>query len=312
MPDDKTWVLWFEELAMKDVPFVGGKNASLGEMIRNLRGKGIRVPDGFATTAAAYWAFLDFNGLRDKIASLMEEHEKGRLPLAKAGKAARALILKAVLPPEIKQAVLRAYGELSARYGGKDTDVAVRSSATAEDLPDASFAGQQETFLNVRGGPAVLKACLRSYASLFTDRAISYRGEKGFSQMKVALSIGVQKMVRSDLAGSGVMFTLDTESGFPGVVLINAAWGLGENVVQGFVNPDEYMVFKPLLDHQALKPIIKKSTGDKEKKLVYGGGTGKSTRNTATTPKERLTAVLSDAEILDLARWGMMIEEHYG
>lgn len=248
------YIRWFEELRSQDVPLVGGKNASLGEMIRTLKGEGIRVPDGFATTAEAYWRFLEDNGLADKVGSLLAELAGGKKPLDKVGKAIRSLFLHAEFPEDIAQEIRTAYRELGKRCGAEEVDVAVRSSATAEDLPEASFAGQQETFLNVTGETELLDSCRRCYASLFTD--ITYRKEHGFDDMKVTLSVGVQKMVRSDLAGAGVIFSIDTETGFKDVVVITAAFGLGETVVQGTVNPDEYVVFKPLLDKPGLKPII--------------------------------------------------------
>ena len=209
------YIRWFETLRNKDVPVVGGKNASLGEMFSLLTARGIRIPDGFATTADAYWLFLTENGLKDKIQSLMQELESGNKPLEETGKEIRRLFLRSHFPEEIAAEIRTAYTELSRRYGKAEADVAVRSSATAEDLPSASFAGQQETFLNISGEDELLEACRKCYASLFTDRAISYRQDKGFNHMEVALSIGVQKMVRSDKAGSGVMFSIDTETGFP-------------------------------------------------------------------------------------------------
>jgi len=306
------YVRWFETLKNTDVPLVGGKNASLGEMVHTLKDRGIPVPQGFATTAAAYWDFLKVNNLRDKIEALLQEWHQGAKSLEETGKAIRRLFLRAQYPQEISAAISIAYHELGRRYNVNDVDVAVRSSATAEDLPDASFAGQQESFLNVTGDHELMEACRRCYASLFTDRAIIYRQDKGFDHLRVALSIGVQKMVRSDKAGSGVMFTIDTETGFRDVAVINAAWGLGENVVQGTVNPDEYMVFKPLLADPGLTPIIEKNLGAKEKKLVYAVGGTRTTKNLDTAKDERNTFVLSDAEILTLARWAVAIEAHYG
>lgn len=305
------YIRWFQELSSKDVPIVGGKNANLGEMISTLKGKGIPVPDGFATTSQAYWQFIKFNDLEKKIRSQIETFKKKPASLEKVGSAIRKLVLSSKLPEDLELNIRSAYRELSKKYSVPKADVAVRSSATAEDLPDASFAGQQETFLNISGEDELIDACVRCYASLFTDRAISYREEKKFDQFKVALSIGVEKMVRSDLAGSGVMFSLDTDTGFRKVVIINAAWGLGENVVQGSVNPDEYIIFKPLLDQPGITPIIEKNLGEKEKKLVYTNKGAKKTVNITTTIKEQQTFVLSDEEILQLAKWGVMIEEHY-
>ena len=304
-------VLWFEATGREDVPRVGGKNASLGEMVRTLSGKGIAVPPGFATTADAYWQYIDANNLRERITELLADWEGGRAGLAETGQAIRTLFIKGRWPESTAKDIIKAYHELSRRAGKKDTDVAVRSSATAEDLPDASFAGQQETFLNIRGEAALLNACRRCYASLFTDRAISYRKAKGFEHMKVALSVGVQQMVRADLGGSGVMFSIDTETGFDRVVLINAAWGLGENVVQGTVDPDEYQVFKPLLSKTALTPIVEKKLGEKAKKMIYARGDA-PTRNVPTSKAERAAYVLNDDEILTLARWAVTIERHYG
>jgi len=309
---DDRYVRWFETLDNTAVPLVGGKNASLGEMVRTLKDQGIPVPHGFATTAAAYWEFLKVNNLPGKIEALLKDWHQGAKSLEETGKAIRRLFLRAQFPQEITAAIIIAYHELSQRYKGNDVDVAVRSSATAEDLPDASFAGQQESFLNVSGDHELMEACRRCYASLFTDRAMVYRQEKGFDHLRVALSVGVQKMVRSDKAGSGVMFTIDTETGFRDVAVINAAWGLGENVVQGAVNPDEYMVFKPVLANPGFIPIIEKTLGAKEKKLVYAEGGTKTTRNLDTVRDERTTFVLSDAEILTLARWAVTIEAHYG
>ncbi len=311
MTNRNRYVHWFETLSSKDVPLVGGKNASLGEMVRELKQEGIQVPDGFATTAEAYWEFVEANDLKEKIESYLEEMEKGEKTLEKVGKSVRNLFLKSTFPEEIDQAVRNAYQELCKRYETDEVDVAVRSSATAEDLPEASFAGQQETFLNVTGEEELLEACRKCYASLFTDRAIAYREEKGFDHMKVALSVGVQKMVRSDKAGAGVMFSIDTETGFPDVAVINAAWGLGENVVQGTVTPDEYMVFKPLLNKKRFQPIIEKSVGSKEKKMVYAKGGTKATKNIDTSKEERRSFVLNDEEILRLARWAVVIEKHY-
>ena len=306
------FVRWFEELTSKDVPIVGGKNANLGEMISTLQGKGIPVPFGFATTSDSYWEFIKSNKLDKKIRDLVGEYKKDPKKLATVGKSIRKLFLESELPKDLTDAILKAYKELGKRYNVLNVDVAVRSSATAEDLPDASFAGQQETFLDIKGEKELLLACRKCYASLFTDRAISYREEKKFDQLKVALSIGIEKMVRSDLGGSGVMFSLDTDTGFRKVVIINAAWGLGENVVQGAVNPDEYIVFKPLLDKEEFNPIIEKTIGEKEKKMIYSKTGGKTTKNVITTKKERSSFVLTDEQILQLARWAVIIEEHYG
>ncbi len=302
---------WFEDLRRTDVAKVGGKNASLGEMVQTLGAKGIKVPPGFATTADAYWSYIDRNSLREEIGALIADWVEGRMPLAEAGDTIRHLLLQGSWPSELEDAITESYRELCRRAGRENIAVAVRSSATAEDLPDASFAGQQETYLNIHGETELLVACRRCYASLFTDRAISYRQTKGFDHMKVALSIGVQQMVRSDIGGSGVMFSIDTETGFDKIVLINAAWGLGENVVQGAVDPDEYQVFKPLLDRPELTPIIEKTLGEKAIKMIYATG-ATPTRNVPTSKAERAAYVLSDAEILTLAQWATTIEAHYG
>jgi len=303
-------LLWFKDCGIRDVPIVGGKNASLGEMIRNLTAKGIRVPNGFATTAHAYQYFLQSNALDAKLRELFSGLSVENLQqLRSVGSQARAMILEARMPDDLEQAIAAAYAKLCEEYGA-NTDVAVRSSATAEDLPDASFAGQHETFLNIRGLPALFEACKKCFASIFTDRAFYYRQSHGFDHLRIALSIGIQKMVRSDLACSGVMFSIDTETGFTNTVLINGSYGLGENVVQGSVNPDEYIVFKPTLK-QGFRPILSKTTGTKESKLVYDLGGSKSTKNVPVAPSERTEFVLEDAEILDLARWACAIEDHY-
>ena len=305
-------VLWFEDLSRGDVAIVGGKNSSLGEMIRQLGAKGIKVPSGFATTADAYRAYLTANDLEARIDDLIGRWQAHKLSLHEAGSQVRSLILAGDWPAEIEADIVASYRELSRRAGVTDLPVAVRSSATAEDLPDASFAGQQETYLNVRGEAAVLSACRRCFASLFTDRAITYRQMQGFGHTKVALSIGVQRMVRSDTGGSGVMFSIDTESGFDRIALINAAWGLGENVVQGAVNPDEYQVYKPFLGRPGVTPVVGKTLGAKAIKMIYANQQGGETRNVPTSRAERAAWVLSDAEILDLARMAVTIEEHYG
>ncbi|KVR35462.1 phosphoenolpyruvate synthase [Burkholderia ubonensis] len=312
MTDQIAHIAWFDDVRRGDVPRVGGKNASLGEMTSHLSAQGVKVPPGFATTADAYWRFIDANGLRQSIGNVLDELDAHKIPLAEAGASIRRAILRGEWPADIANAIRDAYRALCRRAGQDDVDVAVRSSATAEDLADASFAGQQETYLNVRGERALLDACRRCYASLFTDRAISYRDEKGFDHLRVALSIGVQRMVRSDLGGAGVVFSLDTETGFDKVVLISAAWGLGENVVQGAVDPDEYEVFKPLLADPSLSPIIGKTLGEKAHKLIYAHDGGAPTRNVPTSKAERAAFVLSDPEILMLARWACLIEAHYG
>lgn len=308
----KEYIRWFDSLSSQDVPIVGGKNASLGEMIRSLKEEGIRVPDGFATTADAYRRFIEYHELDEEIARYLLLMKSGEKPLSWVGQAIRRLFLGSEMPDDIVDAILAAYDEMCTRYEMENVDVAVRSSATAEDLPEASFAGQQETFLNVSGRKELLDTCRRCFASLFTDRAISYRESHGFDHMEVALSIGVQKMVRSDLAGSGVIFTIDTETGFPDAVIVTAAWGLGENVVQGAVTPDQYTIFKPLLDQPNLKPIVDKVLGAKEKKMIYSVGGTESVKNIDTPIDERRDYVLSDDETLQLARWAQTIEQHYG
>ena len=302
----------FEEIGIGDIPSVGGKNASLGEMYRELRTVGVRVPDGFAITADAYRYFLRNTSLDRQITDLLEGLDTRDVPELRArGSRIRQAILSAELPADLQEAIIKAYDRLCRSTGGGGAlDVAVRSSATAEDLPDASFAGQQETYLNVQGTAAVLHTVKRCFASLFTDRAISYRVDKGFDQLSVALSVGIQRMVRSDLAASGVMFTVDTETGFRDVVLINAAYGLGENVVQGAVNPDEYCVFKPTLE-KGFRPILQKKLGAKEFKLIYDVGGGKMVKNVPVPAEDAARFAISDDEILELARCGALIERHY-
>jgi pyruvate,water dikinase len=310
MKDDKM-VLWFDELDLADIPQVGGKNASLGEMRRELIPAGVRIPDGYAVTANAYRYLLKSSGIAEqmkKILSDLDTHDMENLK--NRGRQIRSLIYHSPFPKDLEDEIIAAYGKLCEEYG-PDTDVAVRSSATAEDLPDASFAGQQETYLNVTGKEALLEACKKCFASLFTDRAISYRVDKGFDHLSIALSIGVQKMVRSDLGTSGVIFSIDTESGFKGAILITAAYGLGETVVQGSVNPDEFYVFKPTLK-TGHRPIIQKKLGTKEIKMVYATGTGGEATETIPVPQEdRERFCLTDDEILQLARWTTIIEDHY-
>jgi pyruvate,water dikinase len=302
-----TYIKWFNELGCKDVAMVGGKNSSLGELFCNLTKKGIKVPNGFATTAKAYVDFLNFNHLSEEIEKEIKTHHT----LKNSGEKIRSLILKAKLPPTLIENLIVAYRKLSRYYNCKNVDVAVRSSATAEDLPQASFAGQQESYLNISDEKNLLEACIKCYASLFTDRAITYREEQGFDHLSIALSIGIQKMVRSDLAGSGVMFSIDTETGFKNCIVINAGLGLGENVVQGTISPDEYEVFKPLVNQNHLIPIIEKRLGQKEKKMIYTKNKNHPTKNIATTPKEAQAYVLKDQEILTLAKWACTIENHY-
>lgn len=303
------FVLFFNQLRLSDVPRVGGKNASLGEMVRELSGKGVRVPDGFAITADAYRYFLAENSLEQRIADLLADLNTHDIEnLRQRGTQVRTAILEASMPPLLIEEIERAYRQLSGSQAW--LDVAVRSSATAEDLPDASFAGQQETYLNVCGLTALIDTCRRCFASLFTDRAISYRYDRGFSQTAIALSVGVQRMVRSDLGSAGVMFSIDTESGFRDAILINSAYGLGENVVQGSVTPDEFYVFKPTL-LQGFRPILKKGLGSKEFKLIYDLGGGRMTRNVPVPMPDRIRFSLSDDDILTLATWATIIENHY-
>jgi len=299
-------VLQLAELNRQDGDRVGGKNASLGEMIGNLRDSGIRVPGGFATTAAAYWRYVEANGLEKPIAEQIGQLKDDLSNLHQVGEAIRRKIREGGFPPDLEEAIRSSYRAMGEKGPAK---VAVRSSATAEDLPEASFAGQLETFLNVEGESALLDACRNCYASLFTDRAISYRENHGFDHLDIALSVGVQRMVRSDLASSGVMFSIDTETGFPRSVLITGAWGLGETVVQGMVDPDEFQVFKPLLDRPEFKPIIEKKVGAKSQKMVYGNKA--ATELVETAPEERRRLVIDDDEVLTLARWATIIERHY-
>ena len=306
----KKFILWFDQLAIEDVPLVGGKNASLGEMYRSLASKGVNVPNGFAITAYAYKYLLEKAGVEDEIKQILSDLDVNDVNnLAERGRKVREIIRNCHFPSELKVEIITAYHNLCKQYG-RNTDVAVRSSATAEDLPTASFAGQQETYLNIKGESQLIEACKKCFASLFTNRAISYRADKGFDHFKVHLSIGVQKMVRSDLASSGVMFSIDTESGFRDVVFITASYGLGENVVQGAVNPDEYYVFKPTLK-KGFKPILARNVGDKKIKMIYTEEGNKTTKNVAVPKDDRKKLVLNDKEILKLAEWACTVEDHY-
>ncbi|ORW31179.1 phosphoenolpyruvate synthase [Mycobacterium paraense] len=306
------YIRFFEEIGIGDVPLVGGKNASLGEMYQKLSGQGIRVPHGFATTAQAYRHLLDRAGAWDALHAELDDLDPDDVTaLARKGKRAREIVYGAGLPDDLAAEIVSAYRMLQAEYGD-GVSLAVRSSATAEDLPTASFAGQQETFLNITGAESLLDACRRCYASLFTDRAIHYRIDQGFDHFKVSLSIGIMKMVRSDLASSGVMFTLDTESGFNDVVFITGAYGLGENVVQGAVDPDEFYVHKPtyLAGHRA---VLRRLVGDKAVKMVFvEGGTKHTTRNIPTPKADRARFCVTDADVLELAGYACTIERHYG
>ena len=311
MLKSKKFIIWFKDLTIKDVPLVGGKNASLGEMYRNLTKKGVKVPNGFAVTAPAYFHFLKKAKIQNQIRKILKDLNTHNIQNLKSrGKQVRQAILSVQLPLDLERKITENYHQLEKEYG-KGVDVAVRSSATAEDLPDASFAGRQETFLNIRGEKALLEACKKCFASLFTDRAISYREDKKFSHFKVGLSVAVQKMIRSDQASSGVIFTIDTESGFKDIVLIEGSWGLGENVVQGKVNPDAFYVFKPTLAKR-FNAIVSRRMGTKKIKMIYrvaqkGGGT----KNIPVSEKDQNRYVLTNKEVLQLARWAVIIENHY-
>ena len=307
------YVSWFKELTIKDVPLVGGKNASLGEMYQKLSSKGVPIPNGFAITSDAYWYFLKHNKIKEDINKILRELRIDRITdLQNKAKKIRELILKSEFPEDLKEQIIDAYKKLADFYKTTilDCDVAVRSSATAEDAPDASFAGQQESYLNITGEHSLLESVKKCMASLFTDRSISYRMDKKISHFKIALSVVVQKMVRSDLASSGVMFSVDTESGFPEIVVINAAYGLGEYVVKGVVTPDEYHVYKPTLKRK-YNSIIGKDVGEKAKKLIYATGGTHSTQNVDVPIEERLKFVLEDKEIIQLAKWAVIIEDYY-
>jgi len=305
------FILWFDELGIEDVPIVGGKNASLGEMYRNLTGKGVNVPNGFAITATAYKYLLEKAGIQENIKSILSDLDTRDMQnLADRGHRVRDIISRSEFPKELRSEIIDAYNNLCKQYGDDHVDVAVRSSATAEDLPDASFAGQQETYLNIRGESQLIDACKKCFASLFTNRAISYRVDKNFDHFNVYLSIGVQKMVRSDKACSGVMFSIDTESGFQDVVFVTSAYGLGENVVQGAVTPDEYYIFKPTLK-MGKKPIINKKIGAKAIKMIYASDGNKLTKNVDVPLEERRKFSLTDDEVLTLSKWAVTIEDHY-
>jgi len=321
MPDRSAYyILWFDEITKDDIPLVGGKNANLGEMYQNLShttsslfaGEKIQVPFGFAVTAYSYRYFVEQNALDKKIGEALANLDTRNIKaLEEAGRTVRDLIMASEFPQDLSDAIIGAYHDLARRISNDgDVDVAVRSSATAEDLPDASFAGQQESYLNVRGEHELLESIKKAFASLFTNRAISYRVDKNFDHFKVALSVSVQKMARSDRGASGVMFTLDTDSGFRDVVLINASWGLGEYVVKGIVTPDEYIVFKPTLKN-GFKSIISKKIGSKEKKLIYATEGNTPTKEVQVTPNERAMFVLDNDLITRLSKWGIMIEDHY-
>ncbi len=307
----KKLVLWLNEVGMEDIELVGGKNASLGEMIKGLSSLGIKIPMGFVVTSEAYWHFVDYNNLREKIREILAGLDPNNIEdLAKRGLTIRELIKGGNFPEDLKEEILRAYKELSDMYGQFRVDVAVRSSATAEDLPNASFAGQQDTYLNIKGDETLLSAIRSCFASLFTDRAISYRESFKFDHFAIGLAVGVQKMVRSDLAASGVSFSIDSDSGFRDVVLINASYGLGEMVVQGAVTPDEFLVFKPTLK-EGYEAIIEKKLGRKTHKMVYGTTPDERTKIVPVSKEEQAKFCLEDAEVLKLAKWVMAIEEYY-
>jgi pyruvate,water dikinase len=305
----KKLVLKFSEISAKDVPLVGGKNASLGEMFNQLTQKGVKIPDGYAITSEAFWYYLRFNRIDKKLKEIFTKINRNNLKsLQEAGKEARQSILNAKFPPDLEKEILENYRWLSKKYGQKATDVAVRSSATAEDLADASFAGQHESFLNIKGEKEVLIATKKCIASLFNDRAITYRREKGFDDLKIALSVGILKMVRSDLGSAGVMFTLDTETGFSNVVLINSIWGIGEMIVKGKITPDEFYVFKPTLK-KGFKSIIIKKQGRKSIKYIYSKKGGLKEVN--VPQKEQIIYSINEKDVLTLAKWAVIIEEHY-
>lgn len=313
MQEDKAQkvILWLDQISNDDVPMVGGKNASLGEMYNTLTPQGVRIPNAFVVTAHAYRRFINESKLADIMHKELDGLDTSNIKaLQRKGAAIRAAFLKVEIPKDIEQEIRNAYRDLSNAYKMKNADVAVRSSATAEDLPGASFAGEHETYLNVSGADAVLEAVRAAMASLFTDRAISYRVDKGFDHFDVALSVGVQKMVRSDKAASGVMFTLDTETGFRNTIEISASWGLGEMIVQGKVTPDEFIVFKPAL-REGFPSIIKKSLGAKRRKMVYQNSKKAPVKELDTTLAERKMQSITDDEALTLAKWGLAIEEHY-
>lgn len=304
------FIKYFSEIGIQDVPYVGGKNASLGEMFRELSSEGVKVPDGFATTSEAYWNFLDENALREPLSKTLSSLDtKNYSNLNEVGEEARRLILDGKLSKDLTRSIIEAYQNLR----GKDTiSVAVRSSATAEDLPGASFAGQHDTFLNIKGKAALLLAVKKCFSSLYTDRAIKYRNDKGFKHSDIALSVGVQRMVRSDKGCSGVGFTIEPESGFENVILLSGVWGLGENIVQGAINPDEFYIFKPTL-RKGKYPIIQKIMGDKKLTMIYSKlKTDDTTINVHTSRTKQRQYVLSDDEIITLAKWALRIEKHYG
>jgi pyruvate,water dikinase len=310
MSKKQRFILWFDEILAKDVPLVGGKNASLGEMYSKLSERGVNVPNGFAITADSFWYYLKFNEIEEKLKEIFKNFDpKNIQSLEETGKKARQLILKGKFPQDLEKEIIENYEKLSKIYNQENVDVAVRSSATAEDLATASFAGQHESYINISGKENILKAVKKCFVSLFTDRAIAYREEKGFDHLKIALSVGIQKMVRSDLASSGVMFTLDTETGFENVVLINSIFGQGEMIVKGKIIPDTFYVFKPALK-KGYRSIIVKNLGKKDRKLVYKKGGG--LKEVKVPKRDQMKFSLTDDEVLTLAKWAMILQEHYG
>jgi pyruvate,water dikinase len=308
--NEKIYIKEFKQVSKKDISLVGGKNASLGEMISQLSSKGVKIPDGFALTTDAYWYFLKENKIEEKLKEIFKNFNPISIKsLQETGKKARSIILKSEFPEDLKREIIVAYRNLSKKYNEQNSDVAVRSSGVAEDAPTDSFAGQFETFLNIKEKDKLLEAIKKCLASTFTDRVIAYREEKGFSHLDFALSVGVQKMIRSDLASSGVMFTLDTETGFPDVILINSIWGVGEMIVRGLITPDTFYVFEPTLK-QGYQSIIRKDLGRKDKKYIYNKQGG--LKEVIVSKNQQLKFSLTNEEILTLARWGSLIEEHYG
>lgn len=318
MNKNEKFILWFNEIGIKDVPLVGGKNASLGEMYQKLTPKGVNIPNGFAVSAYSYFYLLEKTGAKKKLKEILSQLKKDKKTgtydlktLAKVGRESRRLIVNLEFPDELREEISKAYKELCKFYKTSEVDVAVRSSATAEDLPDASFAGQQETFLNVKGEDELMDACKKCFASIFTNRAISYRHDKGFDDFKIGLSIVVQKMVRSDLSASGIMFSIDTESGFRDAVVVNSIYGLGENIVLGRVSPDEFFVWKKGVKEN--KPsIIGKKLGNKNIKMIYSeDGEKEYTKNVSVAKEDQEKFAITDKEVLQLAKWGCIIEDHY-
>lgn len=308
--EEKKYILWFDQVTKKDIPLVGGKNGSLGEMYSQLTPQGVKVPNGFIFTADAYWYFLEHNGIVKKLEQVFTKLDhKNLVSLRSVSRKARDLVMAGKFPDDLKKEIIENYTALSNAYKKKNVDVAVRSSATAEDLADASFAGQHETYLNVSGPAALMLAVKKCVSSLFLERAIVYREEKGFDHLKVALSVGVMKMVRSDLASSGIMFTIDTETGFRNVVSISSIWGIGELIVKGRITSDQFYVFKPTLK-EGKRPIITKNLGRKDKKYVYGASNG--LKEVPVLKKDQLEYSITDDEVLQLAKWAVLIEEHYG